>query len=180
MDTIEKTAAVLRKSMPESVRKRAFRVAHAAYVSAGRSDCRTCGAFLKLAHEDPGPRGNPLATAVHAALGRVFREFSEVEKAASQWWNPVYLAGRIAGGGAGTAAQLMKAVPLAGLTVGAAGGGGLFALKRHLEKDDVKTRKLQRQRAIMKRLTEEIDQELKIRGLDPTPENQAAVVDYLT
>lgn len=175
-DVLIKKAEVMRRDMPGAVRRQALKAASVLYEGAGRGHQPLGKAFRRLSLQDPGPAANSLATAIHSALGKSARDLHSKEANAGALVSGIQ---RLLGF-ASTAPELIKMMTLAGAGVGAAGGAGIFALNRTLSKDDVKVRKLQRQRDIMKRLTRDIDEELKVRNLDPTPKNTAAVVDYLT
>ena len=177
MDEIYKIAEARRLNMPANDRVTAFKAAAAAYICSDRQGEPMARALIKFAGEDPGPEANPVATAIHAAMGRHLRQEAGIDKQAYAFWEGIK---RLVPTGASTLIDGLKIIGAAGLGAGAIGGAGVFGTQRLLEGDDAETLKLERRRAAMKRLTAEIDRELKVRKLAPTPENQAAVVDYLT
>jgi hypothetical protein len=74
-------------------------------------------------------------------------------------------------------ARLMALVGLAG---GSLLGGGAWVARRGLSNEDEATRRLEIQRDTYQRLAADIRAEMARRKLKSTPENVAAVADYLT
>lgn len=123
-----------------------------------------------------------LASVAYACLGRVLRRQKELYKQAA------------GGGGAAVAGFFRNLVPAAGTTLpeiikgmmlyggamGAPIGAGAWALNRGLTSENQKLRELEIQRDTYGQLAAEVRAELRRRKLAPTPENQAAAVDYLT
>jgi len=175
---IEKTAAILRNDMPSQTRVCAFKVAALIFQRAEGADDSLRHAFTKMASADPGPAANPIATAIHSALGK--GAAAGHLKEASAILSKLVGAKDMIAGGASNAADLIKIVAGTGALAGVVGGAGGFALKRGLESEDDRLLKLENEKVIMQRLANDIQKELSMRGLAATPKNTAAVVDYLT
>lgn len=169
---VEKKAEALRKSMPPYVRKQAFKAASLIYDRAGLGDKPLAFAFRKMASADPGPDANPIACAIHAALGKDVHD-----KSANRL---IGLASALVPGTVSTAADAIKILAGTGLVAGGVLGAGAFGTGRLLDSNNEKLLKLEQERNIMRRMTGDIERELKLRNLQPTPENRAAAVDYLT
>lgn len=174
---IEKLASAYREDMPASVRSLAFAAASIIYKAAGQA--KKAATFQKMASCDPGPGANPVACAIHAALGARYAAGLEKEAFAATKnlvMGSLGLAPRIGG----VSMDALKYLLLGSGLVGAIGGGGAFATRRALQADSEKLLKLEQERNMMNQLAADVDRELKLRKLDPTPENKAAVVDYIT
>jgi hypothetical protein len=108
------------------------------------------------------------------------RKQEEMEKSATsltKLWSALSAA---TGAGQWLASNTLQTLGLLGTAGGAALGGGTWALGRSLTAEDQKNREMEIQRDTYRRLTSEVNDELKRRKLAPTPANTAAAVDYLT
>lgn len=130
------------------------------------------------------PKATPynlkLAAVVMTSLGRVTRNEKKaldlswaLNKGLAMGKNFFGLGGSVVNEGA-------NLLGLMGAGVGAVGGGGLWAINRGITGEDQKLREMELQRDTYHQLTSEVQAELKRRKMAPTPENTAAVVDYLT
>lgn len=138
--------------------------------------------YTKLAAEEkPSSGAVQLASVVYTALGKAYKQAAALEKVA---FGGIPRAWGVLTGGAALSKQLtpkmLMLIGSLGVASGAAGGGAVWGANRLLTKDDQKNRELEIQRDTYSRLTAEVENELKRRNLTATPENTAAVVDYLT
>jgi len=177
--SLEKKAKALREDMPAFNRQQAFKAAALIYKKAGKEEHRLAYAFRKMAADDPGPAANLVASCVHRALGKSeLRKRANMEKLASP--GLMGLASSMVPGTVASAADAAKILLAGGLLTGGVVGAGVFGTKKMMGAENDKLLKLEQERNIMGRMTRDIENELKLRNLDHTPENKAAVVDYLT
>ena len=76
--------------------------------------------------------------------------------------------------------ETAKTIALVGAGAGVPIGGGAWLINRGLKNQDKEIRAKEIQRDTYGRLAQEVEDELRRRNPDPTPENVAATVDYLT
>lgn len=151
-----------------------------AYECSGAIEDPAFGVFARLAETPRVDEGTlKLASIVYAAYHRVTSTQEALEKSAgpiAKLWTGL----KALGAGAAGLPSFLNTVGLVGVTGGALAGGGLWAANRSINAEDQKTREAEIQRDTYRRLTAEVQNELKRRHLSPTPGNTAAVVDYLT
>lgn len=161
-------------ALSDEERRSAFKVASYIFRQAGEDKDPVGRALIKLASEDPGPVANRLALAVFAAIGKH-------EKQASRPLAMLTGIGRaLVPGSMETALGAAKLALIGSAAAGGAVGAGVLGTQRLMEKDEDKNLKLMQEKALMKKLSDDVRRELQLRKLAPTPENTAAVVDYLT
>jgi hypothetical protein len=161
------------------------------------ADIRLAGALMKTAcdiagdsHSDifkiyngllhypqltPGHR--KLASIVYMCLGRIKLR---PEKVANPLARLAAGAKAVIGGATGLGPELLKTIAAGGAITGGATAAGLWAANRGITQEDDKLRELEIQRDTYNQLNAEVKAELARRKMAPTPENQAAAVDYLT
>lgn len=179
-ETSEFTPALVRtfreRQGAEYVRKAAA-IVKTAFEVTQQTESDTYKVYAALAANPVAtPGALKLASVALQCLGRV-----EIRKQANTGpaglWAVLRGVGGAAASGTAEAARLMA---LAGAAAGIPLGGGIWALRRGVTKEDQKLRELEIQRDTFGQLTSEVAEELKRRKMAPTPENTAAVVDYLT
>lgn len=118
-----------------------------------------------------------LAQVVYESLGKIKQQR---EKQAGWLADAFNLLGGAASATRTVTPEALRSLAFLGVTGGALAGGSVWATKKAIEPDDQKSRELEIQRDTYRRLTAEVQDELKRRNLANTPTNTAAVVDYLT
>ncbi len=138
-----------------------------------------------LVASDHTPAHQKLAAVVYCALGKIAQRRDELEKIAA---GPLFAGlaeswGALKGIGGGTknvAAPILHTLAALGIGGGGLIGAGVWGTKRLLSTEDQKSREMEIQRDTYRKLTAEVEAELKRRGLKNTPSNTAAAIDYLT
>lgn len=153
-------------------------LAKTAFEEAGINDNLAYDAFCSIVRnpsDSPGHR--KIASVVFTCMGRVMRKeavaFPGIAKA-------INLGKATVTGATSLTPDVAKVLIGAGGLTGALGGSAVFAAQKGLSRQDAKLREEEERRDTYNRLAREVQEELKRRNLDPTPANQAAVVDYLT
>lgn len=151
-----------------------------AFEVAGQIEDPAFGLFARLADNPQVNAGTlKLASIVYTTYARVTAEQERLEKVAgpvAKLWTGM----KTLGAGAAGLPSFLNTVGLVGITGGALAGGGLWAANRSITNEDQKLREAEIQRDTYRKLTAEVQNELRRRHLAPTPSNTAAVVDYLT
>jgi hypothetical protein len=130
-----------------------------------------------LHHPLTTPGHRKLASVVYMCLGRVkLRQ----EKEANVLSRLATGAKAVISGTTGLGPELLKTIAAGGAITGGATAAGLWAANRGITQEDDKLRELEIQRDTYNQLNAEVKAELARRKMAPTPENQAAAVDYLT
>lgn len=171
-----KVANQLRAQYGETEIRRAAGIVKKAFESVRRTDAYAYHVFRGL-HKNPtvDEQSLKLASLAYICIGRAAEKTEKVA-------NVLARAGAIgaAADPAGTLGSIIKAFGVAGAMAGVPVGGAAWLIRRGLTSQDKKLRELEIQRDTYGRLASEVEQEMKRRNLERTPENVAATVDYLT
>lgn len=177
LQPVDTMAAYRNRQGAEYVRKAAA-IVKTAFEVTGDTQADVYKVYSMLLR-DPTPTAGKLklASIAMTCLGKVVRRQQEAVKLASAFPAAVRA---LWSGGRAVLPEVLHMLAFMGGTAGAAAGGGMWALNRSIKAEDQKNRELEIQRDTYRQLTAEVQDELKRRNLAPTPENQAAAVDYLT
>ncbi len=173
LETALHAARGLRKNYTSKDVQKAALIAKTAYEEAGRSGSEGHSMFSELADR---PVSNPdtrkLASVVFKSLGAV-AEVKEKAAHAAGFMQRMLPSFGLYGAGKGVLFSL-------GALTGGLIGSSAWAASRALKRSGSEVDALREERDMFVRLSAEVDNELKRRGLKPTPGNVAKVVDYLT
>jgi hypothetical protein len=179
-DRLEKVASEQATSYSVEDVALAASLAKVAYEVAGMDHNEDYDAFCALVRKPGLTAGHrKIASVVFSSLGRVMRAPMDKEAFLS---GPKVLNALKAVVGASSALtpDMLKIIVGAGGLTGALGGAAVYGAQRGVTNQDAKLREEEVRRDTYNSLAKEIDDELKRRQLSNTPNNQAAVADYLT
>lgn len=161
-----KLAGALRESYDEAAIKRVAGLVKRAFEEVGATDTWAYHVYRGL-RKNPAvdKQARELASIGYQCLGRAL---IKVKSAKGFGWPTAF------------AQDAMKTIALVGAGAGVPLGGGAWMINRGLKNQDKDIRAMEIQRDTYGRLAQEVEDELRRRNLDPTPENVAATVDYLT
>lgn len=180
LQPVENIRAYRERHGREYIRKAAA-VLKTAFEVTGDTGCPTYLMFCGLLKRpEPTPGNLKLAAVAMQALGRVVREQHEMTKNAASPAALLATARSAIAAGAAIPGPVLQALAFMGGTAGALAGGTAWATGRALGVEDQKAREMEIQRDTYRRLTSEVQNELKRRRMTPNPANTAAAVDYLT
>lgn len=173
-----KTASLFEKELTEGQLRFAGALAKTAFEISDTSDHPCYAMYCRIAaRPEKSATDRMFASVVYESLGRVCLQ---QEKAANPLARGIAKLRGFAGAVVPASDLLTRSVLLTGGATGAASAAGLWGLNRIFNGENQRLRKLETERDTYHRLAAEVSAELKRRKLTPTPENTAAVVDYLT
>ncbi len=178
---LKKMAYAVRPADPAGYCGVAAALIKTAYQLQGEPDHFMVRLFEQVNRQPDNDGSIKLAGIVYQALGKIAWQQQELEKLATGGLATAWAGLQNLWGGTKTVPpSALKLLAFLGTAAGATAGAGAWSLNRSLTKDDQSLRELEIQRDTYRKLTTEVEDELRRRKLAPTPANTAAAVDYLT